>query len=103
MDVNQEILDKVEELGGGYVWDAEVFAIVLLDCELDDADASILLGLQGIQQIAINAKRLSAEMIKKLARISGIESLVLGNYVLSDFLIEEIRVEKRIELIVLEE
>ena len=100
---NQKILDRVEELGGGYVWDAEVFAIILLDCELDDKDASVLLGLQGIQQIAINAGRLSAETIRKLAGISGIESLVLGNYVLSGSFIEEIRVEKGIELIVLEE
>ena len=54
MDNNDAILDWVEKVGGGYVWEAEIFAINLLDVALTDKEARNLCKLSGIQQIALN-------------------------------------------------
>ncbi|MDT4857077.1 hypothetical protein FQZ97_914890 [compost metagenome] len=75
---NQSILDGVEAVGGGYVWDAEVFAVTLMDVSLADDKVIPLCGLRGIQQIALDASRLSIATIAALAGITGLQSLVLA-------------------------
>jgi len=82
--VNQSILDRVEALGGGYVRDAEVFAVNLMGVALDDDEARPLCGLLSIQQIALDASQLSYGTINALPRIGGLQSLVLGRRALSD-------------------
>jgi len=79
MDDNETILAAVEDKGGGYVWDAEVFAVTLMDVQVNDVDAQPLCKLVGVQQIAIEASRLSFPTLQSLARIPGLESLVLNH------------------------
>ena len=76
-DTNDPILEWVEKRGGGYVWEPEVFAVTLLDVSIDDDDAERLSHLVGVQQIAVDATKITLEGLKKLAGISGIRSLVL--------------------------
>lgn len=81
---NQRILDSVEALGGGYVWDTEVFAVTLMDVAVDDDKAIALCGLRGVQQIALDASRLSVATITALAGIQGLQSLALSGRKLTD-------------------
>ncbi len=76
---NEAILARVEELGGGYVWDAEVFAVTCMDVAIADADAMALTGLTGVQQIALDCSRLSFGALKSIAAIGGLQSLVVCN------------------------
>lgn len=76
---NEAILARVEELGGGYVWDAEEFAVICMDVALADADAMALVGLTGVQQIALDCSRLSFGALKSIAAIGGLQSLVVCN------------------------
>ena len=78
-EINDPILDWVEERGGGYVWDAEVFAVTLLETCFDDADAAQLSRLVGVQQIAVDAREMSMVGLMKLASIPGIASVVIRN------------------------
>ena len=78
-EINDPILDWVEERGGGYVWDAEVFAVTLLGTCFDDADAAHLSRLVGVQQIAVDASEMSMVGLETLASIPGIASVVIRN------------------------
>lgn len=80
---NEAILARVEELGGGYVWDAEVFAVACMDVAIADVDAMALTGLTGVQQIALDCSRVSVGALKKIAAIGGLQSLVVCNPVFS--------------------
>ncbi len=74
---NEVILTRVEEIGGGFVWESEIFAVSLMDVAVSHAEASKLCGLSGVQQIALNASLLSLPALRALASITGLESLVL--------------------------
>lgn len=80
---NEAILAWVEGQGGAYVWEPETFAVTLLGIDISDADSTRLSGLVGVDQIAVDATRLSYGAIERLASIPGLESLVLGNSSLS--------------------
>lgn len=82
--INQGLLDHVEALGGGYVWDAEVFSVTLMDVPLEDDKAIALCGLRGVQQIALDASRLSVATLAALAGIQGLQSLVLAKRTFTD-------------------
>ena len=85
-DINEPILDWVEKRGGGYLWEPEVFVVPVLDAYFDDTDVERLSQLVGVQQIVVDASRMSVEGLKKLASISGISSLVAraGNLTAGD-------------------
>jgi len=74
---NEAILDRVDALGGGSVWEPEIFAVTLYDVPISDADIAPLTGLRGVQQIALNAKNLSFSAVEAVACIPDLESLVL--------------------------
>lgn len=76
---NERILAQVESWGGSYAWDAEIFAVTLLDVAVTDAQAAILRGLTEVEQIALNASRLTFPTIQAIAGIPGLESLVISN------------------------
>jgi hypothetical protein len=75
---NEAIIAQVEQLGGGVVWEPEVFAVTLMDVSVSDEQALVLCGLEGVEQIAIDASQLQFSTIKALAEIPGLASLVLG-------------------------
>lgn len=79
MDNNERILADFEAVGGGYVWDADIFAVTLMDVAADDKAVLPLCGLTGVQQIELDASRLSIEALKRLASIPGLSSLVLNH------------------------
>ena len=81
---HERILAKVEAAGGGYVWDAEVFAVTLMDVAPNDELAESLCALEGVQQIAINSSRLAFDTIKSLAQIPNLHSLVLNHAALTN-------------------
>ncbi len=81
---NERILARVEALGGGFVWDAEVFAVTLMDVAIIDAEAKALAGLVGVQQIAINCSKTSLATLCEIAAIPGLQSLVLCNPTLEE-------------------
>ena len=76
-ETNDPILDWIEERGGGYVWEPEVFAVNLLETSFDDDDAERLSRLIGVQQIAVDASKMSMAGLNILASIPGISSLVI--------------------------
>ena len=80
---NEAILDHVEAIGGGCVWESEIFAVTLMDVPATDSEVAVLAGLRGVQQIALNASKLSFPIIEAIARIPGLESLVLSEASLS--------------------
>jgi hypothetical protein len=77
MQDNKLILDRVEILGGGYVWDADIFSVNLFEVPVTDSDVAPLLELRGVQQIALNAANLTFQTIHSIALIPGLVSLVL--------------------------
>ena len=78
MSSNEEILEKVEEYGGGYVWEPEIFAVMLMETPISDNQAVCLANLIGVHQIAINCKNLSFTTLLNLASIPGLNSLVIS-------------------------
>ncbi len=76
---NEQLLAEVEKLGGGYVWDAEVFAVTLMDVAVADIEARALAGLVGVLQIALDCSRVSIRTLREIAAIPGLQSLVLRN------------------------
>jgi hypothetical protein len=80
---NERILALVESYGGGYVWEPEFFGVILIDVGIADAEAAKLCGLTGVQQIAIDASRLSFATLQKIASIPRLKSLVLKGITLS--------------------
>lgn len=83
LTLNEEILQHVESIGGGYVWDAEVFAINLFDASPTDTELAPLSQLNGVQQIALNASRASFNCLSQIAQIPQLQSLVLCGYSLT--------------------
>lgn len=77
-EANLEILAEIEALGGGFVWEPEIFAVTLTDVPLADRDVKPLARLVGVQQIALNAERLTPSTLQSIACIPGLESLVLS-------------------------
>jgi hypothetical protein len=88
---NQEILLQIQAFGGGYVWEAEIFAVTLMNFAVTDSQALTLLGLTGVEQIALNASNLSFPTIAAIARIPALESLVLAQSSLSNQQILELK------------
>jgi|GEM_PF-1903924 len=80
---NEAILCGVESLGGGYVWEAEVFAVTLLGVPVNDDGALSLCNLVGVQQIAVEPSALPFSTLQRLALIPGLESLVLNHALLT--------------------
>jgi len=80
---NERILAQVDSYGGGYVWEREFFGVMLMDVAIADTEAANLCGLTGVQQIVLNASRLSFATLQKIASIPGLESLVLSGITLS--------------------
>jgi hypothetical protein len=80
---NERILAQVEDYGGGYVWESEIFAVTLIDVALQDDEAASLCGLTGVEQIALNASRLAFATIQSIASIPGLQSLVLSGVTLT--------------------
>ena len=76
---NEVILARVEELGGGYVWDAEMFAVTCMDVAIAESDAIALTGLTGVKQIALDCSRVSVGALERIAAIAGLQSLVICN------------------------
>lgn len=76
--LNEKILARVESVGGGYVWDTEVFAVTLLDIEPTDSEISELPELTGVRQIALNASKLTYQAVHAVACTPGLESLVIS-------------------------
>ena len=89
---NERILDRVEELGGGFVWDAEVFAVNLAEVAITDAQARALVELVGVDQVAIDCSRTSITTLQEIAAIPGLQSLVLCNPALARGELELLRV-----------
>lgn len=81
---NEVILAAVEAEGGGYVWDAECFAVTLMENLPSEALLQSLNDLKGVQQIAIEASTLKFDALMRLASIPGLQSLVLNHSGLSD-------------------
>jgi len=88
---NELLLARVEDLGGGYCWDAEIFAVTLMDVAVLDQDAKILCGLVGVQQVALNASLLSFSVLEEIAQIPGLQSLVLNVPAISEPEIDSLR------------
>jgi hypothetical protein len=80
---NEAILAMVEGAGGAYVWDAECFAVTLMDVQPPEDLARALQGLVDVQQIAIEASMLRHETLMQIASIPGLTSLVLNHSHLS--------------------
>lgn len=91
MNDNEAILAHVEALGGGYVWEPEIFCVTLIDVPALDRDVAALSKLRGVQQIALNASNLSFQTIESIARIPDLESLVLCQQNLSDEQVHALR------------
>ena len=80
---NEAILDWVESIGGGYVWEPETFTVTLLGVPLSDTECSKLFKLNGVEQLALEAEHLSFDVLQHLCKISNLRSLVLRNCSLS--------------------
>jgi len=80
---NEAIIAHIESIGGGCVWE-EYFAVSLMDVAATDRDVADLPDLRGVQQIALDALNLSFPVLVAIARIPGLESLVLSHAALSD-------------------
>jgi hypothetical protein len=90
---NEAILAHLEALGGGYVWEPEIFSVTLINVLASDAQVAVLSHLQGVEQIALNCSNLSFGTIESIARIVGLCSLVLQQPALTP---EQLQVLRRI-------
>jgi hypothetical protein len=55
-----------------------------MDVAIADTEAVILSGLTGVQQVVLNASRLSIPTLRKIASIPGLRSLVLSGIALTE-------------------
>lgn len=69
---NEDILDFVVKLGGGYIWETDIFAVNLLESPIRDEEALVLSQLTGVGQIALNAASLSEAALNDIAMIPGL-------------------------------
>jgi hypothetical protein len=83
-DKNQEILDWIESLGGGYVWEDEIFTIILEGCILTPDEARTIAGLAGVQQIAILGAKTEMSALLPIVRVESLQSLVLSKSLYSE-------------------
>jgi hypothetical protein len=74
---NEVIPAHIEALGGGYVWEPEMFVVTLIDIPASDAQVSVVSHLRGVEQVALNCSKLSFAIIESIARIPSLRSLVL--------------------------
>lgn len=79
-----EIVEWVEDVGGDYVWEDDLFAITLLDVAIDAGGVGRLLELDALDQLAVDASRLQMAELRKLAAMKGLGSLVVAGRVLSE-------------------
>ena len=77
-ETNDTILAWVESVGGGYVWEPEIFAVSLLGTNLQGEGYYKLFGLKGVDQLAIEARTLQFYALERLSRIPGLKSLVIN-------------------------
>ncbi|SDY95453.1 hypothetical protein SAMN04515617_13521 [Collimonas sp. OK242] len=88
---NQETLNKIENQGGVYVWDSEVFTVAFIDTPIQNEAAALLTRLTGVQQIAIDSSQLTFSVLKMVARIPGLESLAILRSMLDASQVEELQ------------
>jgi hypothetical protein len=75
---NQVILEKIEALGGRYIWEDEIFAVTLLDVEATEDQILTLVELHGVKEIMVKASNLSFACLERIAGIDGLQNLVLS-------------------------
>jgi len=75
---NQAILRKIESVGGGYVWEPEIFAVTMLDIPIDECLAKLVCKLRGVRQIAINCRNISFSALLEISDIPGLQVLVVS-------------------------
>jgi len=80
---NEVILRWVDACGGGYVWEPELFCVTLMEVAIQSDGVDNLCRLVGVEQLAIDATKLSRDELVRLASIPGLRSLVLGGVTLS--------------------
>jgi hypothetical protein len=88
---NDAILDELEALGGGYVWEPEIFAVTLVDVDVTDTVVKLVSRLVGVEQVVVNAAGLSPATLKAVASIPGLHSLLLTNCSLSPAELDALR------------
>jgi hypothetical protein len=75
---NQQILDWIESLGGGYVWEEEIFSIILNGYALSAEEAQKLSELMSVKQIALLEAKTEVRCLCPLTNNKSLRSLVLS-------------------------
>ncbi|MCC7249428.1 MAG: hypothetical protein IT473_12465 [Lysobacter sp.] len=77
---NALLLEEIERRGGGYVWEAEVFAVHFMDRPIQQNEVTLLTGLAGVREIYIEASEIGYAELRALACIPGIEHLGIARW-----------------------
>lgn len=77
---NSLLLEEIERRGGGYVWEAEVFAVLFMDRPIRLDEVSLLTGLARVREIYVDASEIGYSELKALASIAGIEHLGIARW-----------------------
>lgn len=92
MDPNEAIIAKVEARWSVYVWEPEVFTVEFMaSVAITDTDVLPLAELRGVQQVVLNAARLSLPAAAKVAGTFGLQSLALFNSAYSELELASLR------------
>ncbi len=88
---NDEILEHIDRLGGGSVWEDGINTVGLHDVAVSDEEARPLCQLVGVVQIALDVSRLSYATAMSIASIPRLKSFVMFKVVFSEAQIANIR------------
>ena len=89
---NAKLLEHIELIGGSYSWvDSTIFGVNLSTAEPTDADIVDVPALTGVEIVTLNAMFLSFPAVYAIARIPGLQSLVVSMYSFTDEQIQTLK------------
>lgn len=72
------ILDWVDSVGGGSVWEDGINAVIISDREISADEMRQLMRLEGMRQLALIGARHPTETLKQASGLGSLQSLVIS-------------------------
>lgn len=77
-DEMNQILDWVDSVGGGSVWEDGINAVIISDRKISRSEMCRLMKLKGMKQLALIGERQDLDTLKLAACLNNLRSLVIS-------------------------
>jgi hypothetical protein len=100
----EQALIKIEKLGGHYVWERELFIVVLKGTNITDSDLGLFADLPLVEDIHLDNTNITDVGLKHLSELSRLKTLSLVSTKISDAAIQAFKNAKpKIKVVVQKE